>query len=253
MRLAISKRILWWMNFDFEDKIVDECQHSTGFWKPWSRTHACTCIKPKETNLVHSFNHHHIHHGASRKKSKISEIMQQAVCIIQSWTRMIFCSGSAVWSFGRRHLFFDVTEYLVRTTGIGGDCRGTFLQSKIDVQNGEEGFSGGCRLVSGASSRLVASWDGWITGARPLAGIMIYKSECVRVQHDYLICVCVWCISVFCPKGILPAADKWMLTVSSNSQKSYFIFSVTQAIRVVEKADRFWNWTNHDYYNIRTA
>jgi len=126
--------------------------------------------KLKETNLYIII----INITGHRRRKISRNTASNYVC----WTRMIFRTGSAVWSFDRRQSILrcdNITQ--IGETANGGDCPGTFfcqkLASKKDLK--VSGFVpsvfGGFRLG------LVVSWDGWIVRACPIVGIMIYRTE----------------------------------------------------------------------------
>jgi len=125
---------------------VDECQHSTGFWTPWSRTRACTCINKRRPTY---WINHYIHYSISPKK--IQNLKEYN--IVNCLTRMIFLLGSAVWSFDRRQPFLrcDTITQIV-ATGIGGWLSRCFLSVKNwRPKKGRKVSHALCLLFSGAS------------------------------------------------------------------------------------------------------
>ena len=69
----------------------------------------------------------------------------------------------------------------------------------------------------------VASRDFWIDRARPLAGIVIYRSECVRVKHSIL--VCCQTFGVFASNGVFFKflVDNGQIFIAIKTVTDYFL------------------------------
>jgi len=138
----------------------------------------------------------------------------------QGWCSVL---GSAVWSFDRRHPFSKVTTANSESTGnVGVIVEILSLVKKWHPKWNIENFFGFVPLrLWELWILLLASWGGWIIRARPLAGIMIYKtgkSQSPTILHR----VCfIFLGSRLISSSHVPSMN-W-LTASSNFLLSNFL------------------------------